>query len=96
MKMENTVEGVLIETSSNGKRHGKGTFTHNPFLGTLVKPVYDNRKGKVVDTSGERKKKTWRRVQDDYEDNEEIILDGGICGCAGADRRLIDKEPGCG
>jgi hypothetical protein len=90
------MEGVLTETSGNGERHGKGTFSHNPLLGTLIKPVYDTGKGKEVDTSGERKKKTWRRVQDNYEDNEEIILDGGIYGGDGADRRLDDEEPGCG
>jgi hypothetical protein len=90
-------EGVLVETSGNGERgHGKGTFSHNPLLGALIKPVYDTGKGKGVDMSEERKRKTWRRVQDDYEDNEEIILDGGIYGGEGVDRRLVDEEPGFG
>lgn len=75
-------QSVLAETTGNADRgHSKGTFSHNPLLGTLIKPVYDGGKGKRVDKSdGERKKKTWRRVQDDYDDNEEIILDGGVYG----------------
>jgi hypothetical protein len=87
-------ERFLAETTGNADRgHGKGTFSHNPLLGTLIKPVYDGGKGKGMDTSGEeRKKKTWRRVQDDYEDNEEIILDGGAFGGKDAlDRRLGDE-----
>lgn len=84
-------ESVLAETTGNG--HGKGTFSHNPLLGTLIKPVYDSGKGKGVDTSGgERKKKTWRRVQDDYEDNEEIILDGGVYGGRDASDRWLGGE----
>jgi hypothetical protein len=88
-------ESVLAETTGNADRgHGKGTFSHNPLLGMLIKPVYDSGKGKGVDTSsGERKKKTWRRVQDDYEDNEGIILDGGVYGGRDAsDMRLGDEE----
>jgi hypothetical protein len=64
-------------------------------LGTLIKPVYDTRKGKGVYASEERKKKTWRRVQDDYEDNEEIILNGGIYSGDGAER-LVGEKLGCG
>lgn len=94
---DDAMVGGLAESTGNADRgHVKGTFSQNPLLGTLIKPVYDSGKGKGVDTSGERKKKTWRRVQDDYEDNEEIILDGGIYGGDGADRRLVDEEPGCG
>jgi hypothetical protein len=74
-------QSVLAETTGNADRgHGKGTFSHNPLLGTLIKPVYDGGKGKGVDTSDGERKKTWRRVQDDYDDNEEIILDGGVYG----------------
>jgi hypothetical protein len=90
---------VLAETTGNADRgHGKGTFSHNPLLGALIKPVYDSGKGKEVDISdGERKKKTWRRVQDDYDDNEEIILDGGAFGGRDAlDRRLGKEEYGFG
>lgn len=87
-------DGILTETTGNG--HGKGTFSLNPLLGTLIKPVYDGGKGKGVDMSGERKKKAWRRVQDDYEDNEEIILDGGIYGRDAPGRTLGDDAPSCG
>jgi hypothetical protein len=91
-------EGILVETNGNAdRRHGKGTFSQNPLLGALIKPVYDSGKGKEVAKSGEgeRRKKTWRRVQDDYEDNEEVILDGGIYGGERSQREVGD-EPGRG
>lgn len=91
-------EGILVETNGNADRgHGKGTFSQNPLLGALIKPVYDSGKGKEVAESGEgeRRKKTWRRVQDDYEDNEEVILDGGVYGGERSQREVGD-EPGRG
>ncbi len=87
-------ETVLAKNTGNADRgHGKGAFSHNPLLGALIKPVYDSGKGKGIDTSGGERKKTWRRVQDDYEDNEDIILDGGAFGGRDvSDRRLGDEE----
>jgi hypothetical protein len=43
--------------------------------------VYDTGKGKdSAERAPEARKKTWRRVQDDLDDNEDIILDGGVYG----------------
>jgi hypothetical protein len=80
----------LIDTSGN---RGGGTFSRNPLLGGLLKPIYDSGKGKEKDEQPvEARKKAWRRVQDDLEDNEEIILDGGVYGGDKTDRRLREEE----
>lgn len=81
----------LSDTSGNS---GGGTFSRNPLLGGLIKPVYDSGKGKSIDELPENRKKTWRRVQDDLDDNEAIILDGGVFGGEAVDR--IGEEPSCG
>ncbi|KAH7324881.1 putative zinc finger motif, C2HC5-type-domain-containing protein [Stachybotrys elegans] len=79
--------GALVESSGN-KRSG-GAFSGNPLLGSLIKPVFDA-KGKGVELEGRReRKKGWRRVQDDLDDNERVILDGGAYGGRG-------DEPECG
>lgn len=84
-------DGVLGETTGNknGGRSG-GAFSGNPLLGSLIKPVFDA-KGKGVEVEGResRKKKGWQRVQHDLDDNEGIILDGGVHGHVG-------DEPECG
>lgn len=60
---------------------GNGAFSNNPLLGSLIRPVW---KGKDTERDGEDKEKlgktTWRRVQDEDEDNEAWILDGGVYG----------------
>lgn len=60
------------------KREG-GTFSRNPLLGSLIRPVYS-----VKEEKGKGKEKPrgprWRRVQDDLDDNEDVILDGGVYG----------------
>lgn len=75
--------------STSGMSEGGGTFSRNPLLGSLIKPVWKAGKGKEKEGQGEadadgdvyaRKKKTWRRVQDDMDDNEDIILNGGAFG----------------
>ncbi|XWW98364.1 hypothetical protein V2A60_006364 [Cordyceps javanica] len=87
---------------------GGGAFSRNPLLGSLMKPVFQPPKGKepaAADSSssaGEDKeaarqrrqqRKGWRRVQDDQDDNEGLILDGGIHGhTLGA----AGDEPACG
>ncbi|KFH43152.1 hypothetical protein ACRE_060950 [Hapsidospora chrysogenum ATCC 11550] len=82
--------GVLAESTGNEGRGGGGAFSGNPLLGSLIKPVFDA-KGKGVEVEGRRPKKTgWRRVQDDRDNNEEVILDGGIYGRGGA-----GDEPEC-
>lgn len=73
------------EFSSRGpsEESGRGgAFSQNPFLGHLIRPVYDP-KGKGVELEGRKDRKTaWRRVQHDTDDNEDVILDGGVHGFA--------------
>ena len=50
-----------------------------------MRPVWRSPEGKAAEPgagSGERteRKQTWRRVQDDNDDNEQWILDGGLHG----------------
>ncbi|KFG84381.1 C2HC5 finger protein [Metarhizium anisopliae] len=90
-------EGILGETSGNTggqNRTNGGAFSGNPLLGSLMRPVFEV-KGKDKDfgaaRSREERKKGWRRVQDDLDDNEDVILDGGAFGYKdGGD------EPACG
>ncbi|KAF1991612.1 zf-C2HC5-domain-containing protein, partial [Aulographum hederae CBS 113979] len=57
---------------------GGGAFSKNPLLGALIRPVARESKGKGRELT--EKKPTWRRVQDDNDDNEQWILDGGVYG----------------
>ena len=82
-------EEVLAVSDSSGNRGG-GTFSRNPLLGGLIKPVWEGGNGKEVEGDVPRKK-IWRRVQDDFEDNEAIILDGGAFG-----GEASREEPGGG
>ena len=80
---------------------GSGAFSKNPLLGSLIRPIW---KGKGTDTDidaqtgqeGNREnqphKSAWRRVQDDDDDNESWILDGGVYGGRDDERRLGDEE----
>jgi hypothetical protein len=87
------VEG---EDGGKGDGAVKGGFGDNPLLkgGGLIRPIWKPQghdaststgtgqsdvKGKGKDSERERKS-VWRRVQDDNEDNEQWILDGGIKG----------------
>jgi hypothetical protein len=87
--MYNGGKQPLGEVSGN-LSGGKGAYSNNPLLGGLIKPVFTPPKGKEKDgdlDDGERKKSKWRRVQDDYDDNEEVILDGGAGG-----KSIIDRD----
>ena len=86
-------EEVVEELPLSGNKGG-GTFSRNPLLGGLIKPVYASGKGKEKDISAPRKK-TWRRVQDDLDNNEAVILDGGVYGGVTMDKGAGD-EPACG
>lgn len=94
---QETYEPLPLSSTSGNK--GAGTFARNPLLGGLIKPVWISGtvKGKDIE-DGEPKvrRKTWRRVQDDLDDNEAVILDGGAFGNAGGS--TVDKhdEPICG
>lgn len=90
--------GVLEETSANRRPGAGGAFSKNPLLGGMIRPVYDA-KGKGAELEG-RKDRTatrWRRVQDDLDDNEAVILDGGVYGGQqGASTGSAGDEPACG
>ena len=71
-----------------GNGVGGGAFSRNPLLGNgLVRPIWKpkDEKGKerATETEEPTRRKVWRRVQDDYEDNEGWILDGGMYGGRG-------------
>ena len=79
-------------SQSHGLGGGGGTFSNNPLLGGLIRPVYD-RAGKGKEPAGAvvEKQSTWRRVQDDNDDNEQWILDGGAFG-GRIDGRVLGAE----
>ncbi|KAI0592863.1 putative zinc finger motif, C2HC5-type-domain-containing protein [Biscogniauxia sp. FL1348] len=87
---------ALVETSGN-RGSNSGTFSKNPLLGGLIKPVF-NAKGKGAPLEGRATGPTrWRRVQDDLDDNEAVILDGGVYGgVALRGQSSADDEPACG
>ncbi len=68
-----------LPLNQGGLSHGTGAFRRNPLLGGLIRPTI-----KIEDSKGKRKdgekKQSWRRVQDDNDDNEQWILDGGVYG----------------
>ena len=78
----------------NPRNPRKGAFSNNPLLasGKLIRPVWkasdgaDTDKGKGRETE---RKSVWRRVQDDNDDNEQWILDGGLHGY-GTETRLME------
>ncbi|KAJ5456430.1 hypothetical protein N7530_011704 [Penicillium desertorum] len=75
------VDEVRAEDSPQGQR----TFSRNPLLaaGGLMRPVWRAPEIKQAEAVGQtERKQTWRRVQDDNDDNEQWILDGGIHGHA--------------
>lgn len=100
------VEELIQEQRPGGS--GTGTFSRNPLMGSLIRPVWkggeerDVRKGKekaetdgLEEADGNKEnasRSTWRRVQDDNEDNEAWILDGGIYGGRENERRLGAEE----
>lgn len=70
-----------MSLEEDGKPGTGQAFSRNPLLaaGGLMRPVWKSREGKEVQ-SRKDKKQTWRRVQDDRDDNEQWILDGGLHG----------------
>lgn len=79
---------------------GSGAFSNNPLLasGKLIRPVWKSIEGKDASGKAPREKKSvWRRVQDDNEDNEQWILDGGLRGY-GVETRLMEdgSQQECG
>lgn len=80
--------GMPVLRETDGNKGQGGAFSKNPLLGGLIRPVYDP-KGKGTELEGRKDRATrWRRVQDDLDDNEGVIFDGGIRGAVG-------DEPAC-
>ncbi|MCJ1326939.1 hypothetical protein MMC10_003605 [Thelotrema lepadinum] len=101
---EENLEAAKMNGKDGGGERGGGAFAKNPLLGKLVKPVWRNLEHEdvVAESSeigkGERRregKNLWRRVQDDADDNERIILNGGILGGRESER-IFAEEPACG
>lgn len=92
--------GGLQALEGKGKAIEKGgKYARNPLLRGMIRPVYGKGKGKEKDTGRVDDidiVKTWRRVQDESKDNEEIILDGGAYGVERAERGTVGEEPACG
>ncbi len=83
--------------ADQGTGRSGGAFSRNPLGVGMIKPVYDA-KGEGAELEGRKDGSTrWRRVQDDLDDNEAVILDGGL---ARRDHRLPavggGDEPDCG
>lgn len=62
-------------------------FRHNPLLaaGGLMRPIWQAPEGEKTvgpETTAKKQQQNWRRVQDDQDDNEQWILDGGVNGHA--------------
>lgn len=79
---------------------GTGAFSNNPLLvsGQLIRPVWKQKESDAVAGKATRERKSfWRRVQDDNEDNEQWILDGGLRGY-GVESRLMEdgSQQECG
>ncbi|KAK4118885.1 zf-C2HC5-domain-containing protein [Parathielavia appendiculata] len=90
--------GGPISAQTGGARGHGGAFSKNPLLGGLIRPVYDP-KGKGVELEGRKDRSArWRKVQDDLDDNEAVILDGGMYGrtTEAQTAGLGGDEPECG
>ena len=104
-KDEEINDAEIVDTNTldgEGGGRGGGAFSKNPLLGSMIRPVWKG-KGRDTDTlDGEEdkenqpRKTTWRRVQDDNDDNEPWILNGGVYGGNDDERTLGDEEHACG
>ncbi|KAL1980634.1 hypothetical protein VTN96DRAFT_3885 [Rasamsonia emersonii] len=80
---EEDLDAAISAAGEESTSNGGSALSKNPLLssGGLVRPVWKgaaNAKG--TDRAARRSKQTWRRVQDDNDDNEQWILDGGLYG----------------
>ena len=76
-----------IARTERQQRAGREAFSHNPLLaaGGLLRPVWkSSADGKSPESRKNRNPPTWRRVQDDNDNNEQWILDGGLHGYNGS------------
>ncbi|KAL8798371.1 MAG: hypothetical protein Q9182_006712 [Xanthomendoza sp. 2 TL-2023] len=98
---ESSSRQTALDDGATGSR--KGAFSQNPLLGGLIRPVWKPKPGTHHDNDPPirepREPSGWRRVQDDYSDNEAWILDGGVYGGTemdGTERRLGAEERAVG
>lgn len=68
-------------SASEGGNGNGGKLSNNPLLrgAGLIRPVWKPEEGHKLSSTPITNNK-WRRVQDDLEDNEALLLDGGIYG----------------
>ncbi|KAK5944677.1 hypothetical protein PMZ80_001877 [Knufia obscura] len=100
---EEIVDEEVARDDERQKLGGSGAFSNNPLLkgGALIRPVWKPKDGEVAgaESAGKKRerKSVWRRVQDDTEDNEQWILDGGLRGY-GVESRLMEdgSQQECG
>ena len=86
---------------ASGDTHGLGAggaFSKNPLLqgAGLVRPVWKPKSGQPVQERRREQRQTWRRVQDDNDDNEKWILDGGMHGYKDVEDDGQKPEVSCG
>lgn len=92
------------DIANRANNNSKGAFSKNPLLGELIRPVWKSANkvsssatnDKGGDEEHTSKKSTWRRVQDENDDNEAWILNGGVYGGREAETTLAGEEPACG
>lgn len=79
-----------------GNHHSGAGFARNPLLGKLTRPVWTAPAGAERKGRGQNDASAWRRVQDDGDDNEQWILDGGAYGGDGATKVVDEDGMPCG
>lgn len=78
---EEAFAAAAADEEQRNKNTDRSAFGRNPLLaaGGLVRPVWKAPED-VRGGAHRERKETWRRVQDDNDDNEQWILDGGLHG----------------
>lgn len=94
---EQEAAGIDNELAAAEGDTRRGVFSKNPLMGNLIRPVWKGKEndGKTNGTGEDKENRTktsWRRVQDDNDDNEALLLDGGIYGGNSYERTLGDEE----
>ena len=93
-EMDTEDEADWPQTPDEHTSTGAG-FARNPLLGELIRPVYQADGAEKGKDKARERQHIWRRVQDDNEDNEQWILDGGAYG--DRDKTVLStEEPACG
>lgn len=103
-RLEKGGKAAFVDHGKGKKVEKGGKYARNPLLKGMIKPVYDiaQEEGKEMNLEEEEevgvvgKTDTWRRVQDEFKDNEDIILNGGAYGGEKAERGTVGEEPACG